>query len=216
MTSKVRRPDFRIKYKYPPQIFLTHAPQKAMPAKMVCPPQGGSRNSGYMPYNKEYRALRGGDHRLKPNFLHNPKGFMPVGGSGYHGDGLKIKPLNVSRPTLRRMSSEAREKKVSTKQMIKKDQIEHDGDAKAGYQILDEQQAKARLKKEIALQYFGGQIFKDSGSYTGGLRQRYYQEHEKMLNSSDYLQAENDVFDEVKNLQDGQDKNGVVPNNGGM
>lgn len=209
------KPDFSIKFKYPPQIFLPHKKQTAMPSTLTFLPQGDSRNAGYLPYNKQYRNLRGKD---VPTYKLDPKGFKPVGGSGYHTDGYKVHELFVSKPKLHPSKSrEPPKKKVSTKQVVKKDQIEHDGDEKRGFQKLNEQEARRELKEEVALQSLGGQIFKDSGAFTGGWRMRYYEDN-KRTDDTDYLRKEGDIFQEVENLESGEQNAHppqVQPNSGG-
>ena len=202
MTSKIR-PNFSIKHKYPKQIFLPHKFQTAMPDKLNILPQGGSRNAAYLPYNKQYRAQRGVN---VCTYDLNPKGFLPVGGSGVHTDGLKVHELFVSKPKLHPAKvKEPKDKKNSTKEVTKKDQIEHDGNEKRGYQKLDEKKARQELKEEVILQSLGGQIFKDSGAFQGGWRMRMYEET-KESDDTGYLIKEGDAFQEVENLQEGETK----------
>ena len=66
------------------------------------------------------------------------------------------------------------------------------------------------MKKDVALQSLGGQVFKDSGAFTGGWRMRYYEENKEMDNTA-FLQKEGDVFSEVENLQDGEKKQNDIP-----
>ena len=210
MTSKIR-PNFSIKYKYPKQIFLSHKKQVKMPDHLTFLPQGGSRNSGYLPYNSEYRNRRGIE---VCTYKLNPTGFLPVGGAGVHTNGLKVHELFVSKPTLHPAKvREQKEKKASTKQVTKNDQIEHDGDEKRGYQKLDEKKARDELKEEVVLQSLGGQIFKDSGAFQGGWRMRMY-EADKETEDMAYMRKEGDAFQEVENLEEGEMKhngNQVMP-----
>ena len=194
------KPNFSIKYNYPKQIFLPHKKQSAMPSTMNFLPQGGSRNAGYIPYNKEYRNLRGKD---VPTFKLDPKAFKPVGGSGYRTDGYKVHELFVSKPKLHPAKVKQRNYKASTQQVTKNDQIEHDGNEKRGYQKLDERKARQELKEEVALQSLGGQAFKDAGAFQGGWRMRYYEDN-KRTDDTDYLRKEGDAFQEVENLESGE------------